>query len=78
MEGILKCFIREDEPHTNRQIEYIIRQLNSQDPEDPGVPADDPDQEEDEDEEEDDPDIELGPDKDEQVRNDDDMNTFSS
>lgn len=29
MEEILRCFIKEDQPDMNRQIEFIIKQLNS-------------------------------------------------
>jgi len=29
MEEMLRCFIKEDQPDMNRQIEFIIKQLNS-------------------------------------------------
>ena len=29
MEEILKCFIKEDSPEMNRQIHFIIKQLNT-------------------------------------------------
>lgn len=29
MEEILRCFIKDDQPDMNRQIEFIIKQLNS-------------------------------------------------
>ena len=45
MEGILKCFIKEGQADMNRQIEFIIRQLNTEE---------EPDNTESDDEEDDD------------------------
>ncbi|KAI0215308.1 LisH domain-containing protein ARMC9 [Lamellibrachia satsuma] len=48
MEEILCCFVKEDQPDMNRQIEFIIKQLNStEEPEE--SESDDEDDEEDED-----------------------------
>ncbi|XP_071508991.1 lisH domain-containing protein ARMC9-like [Diadema antillarum] len=50
MEEILKCFIKEDTPEMNRQIHFIIKQLNSD------VTADDVDSDDEDDEDEEDQD----------------------
>ncbi|NWV15159.1 ARMC9 protein, partial [Ptilonorhynchus violaceus] len=51
MEEILHCFIKERNAEMVRQIEFVIKQLNSEEPFNDGVVSDD--EEEDEDEEED-------------------------
>ncbi|XP_064610280.1 lisH domain-containing protein ARMC9-like isoform X2 [Liolophura sinensis] len=61
MEEILKCFIKDDQPDMNRQIEFIIKQLNSEEQVDD---AESDDEEEDEDEEDQDA-MEADLDKDE-------------
>lgn len=48
MEDMLRCFLRDDEPDMNRQLEFIIKQLNSSDN---GADVDSDDDEDDEDEE---------------------------
>ncbi|PAA89742.1 hypothetical protein BOX15_Mlig005949g2 [Macrostomum lignano] len=51
LEAVLNCFIKEDSPDMNRQLEFIIRQLNSEeeaelrDSEDEAEPDDDEDEE---------------------------------
>ncbi|OWF46707.1 LisH domain-containing protein ARMC9 [Mizuhopecten yessoensis] len=64
MEEILRCFIKEDQPDMNRQIEFIIKQLNSTETVDEYA-SDDEDEEE---EEEDQDAMELDLDKDEPIR----------
>ncbi|XP_053379152.1 lisH domain-containing protein ARMC9-like isoform X2 [Mercenaria mercenaria] len=64
MEEILRCFIKEDQPDMNRQIEFIIKQLNSSEIVDE---YESDDEEEDEDEEDQDA-MEVDLDKDEIVR----------
>ncbi|XP_072516635.1 lisH domain-containing protein ARMC9 isoform X2 [Salminus brasiliensis] len=49
MEEILQCYTKEENPELNRQIEFIIKQLNSVE-----VPQDEPESDDEEDEEEDD------------------------
>ena len=61
MEEILRCFIKEDQPDMNRQIEFIIKQLNSTE----NVDEYDSDDEEEDEEEEDQDAMELDIDKDE-------------
>ncbi|XP_050819757.1 lisH domain-containing protein ARMC9 isoform X4 [Gopherus flavomarginatus] len=63
MEEILRCFIKEGNAEMIRQIEFIIRQLNSEEPLDDSVESDD--EEEDEDDEEDHDTMEADLDKDE-------------
>ncbi|XP_044887131.1 lisH domain-containing protein ARMC9 isoform X1 [Mauremys mutica] len=63
MEEILRCFIKEGNAEMIRQIEFIIKQLNSEDPLDDSVESDD--EEEDEDDEEDHDTMEADLDKDE-------------
>ncbi|KAK3104927.1 hypothetical protein FSP39_013356 [Pinctada imbricata] len=66
MEEILRCFIKEDQPDMNRQIEFIIKQLNSAETVDDYASDD-----EEEDEEEEDQDaMELDLDKDEPIQSD--------
>ncbi|XP_041378217.1 lisH domain-containing protein ARMC9-like isoform X2 [Gigantopelta aegis] len=65
MEEILKCFIKENQHDTNRQIEFIIKQLNSSENVDD---VDSDDEEEEDDEEEDQDALEADIDKDEVVR----------
>ena len=48
MEEILRCFIKDDQPDMNRQIEFIIKQLNSVEEPDETSESDDEDEEEDE------------------------------
>ncbi|XP_064642056.1 lisH domain-containing protein ARMC9-like isoform X2 [Lineus longissimus] len=48
MEEILKCFIKDGQPDMNRQIEFIIKQLNSSEESDDAESDDDDDEEEDE------------------------------
>ncbi|XP_077998887.1 lisH domain-containing protein ARMC9-like isoform X2 [Glandiceps talaboti] len=50
LEEILRCFLKGDNPDMNRQIQFIIKQLNSNDAPDDGNDSDD--EEEDDDEEE--------------------------
>lgn len=64
MEEILRCFIKDDQPDMNRQIEFIIKQLNSTETVD-DYTSDDEDEEE---EEEDQDAMELDLDKDEPIR----------
>lgn len=64
MEEILRCFIKDDQPDMNRQIEFIIKQLNSTEVVDE---YESDDEEEDEDEEDQDA-MEVDLDKDEVVR----------
>ncbi|KAK6177323.1 hypothetical protein SNE40_015447 [Patella caerulea] len=62
MEAILKCFIKDDQPDMNRQIEFIIKQLNSNE----AAEEEDGDEDgEDEDGEEDQDTLEADLDKDE-------------
>ncbi|KAL5011227.1 hypothetical protein ScPMuIL_011690 [Solemya velum] len=61
MEEILRCFIKEDQPDMNRQIEFIIKQLNSTE----SVDEYESDDEEDEEDEEDQDAMESDLDKDE-------------
>ncbi|XP_053896327.1 lisH domain-containing protein ARMC9 isoform X1 [Malaclemys terrapin pileata] len=63
MEEILRCFIKEGNAEMIRQIEFIIKQLNSEEPLDDSVESDD--EEEDEDDEEDHDTMEADLDKDE-------------
>ncbi|XP_023966054.2 lisH domain-containing protein ARMC9 isoform X2 [Chrysemys picta bellii] len=63
MEEILRCFIKEGNAEMIRQIEFIIKQLNSEEPSDDSVESDD--EEEDEDDEEDHDTMEADLDKDE-------------
>ncbi|XP_071147269.1 lisH domain-containing protein ARMC9-like isoform X3 [Mytilus galloprovincialis] len=67
MEEILRCFIKEDQPDMNRQIEFIIKQLNSIET----VDEYDSDDEEEEEEEEDQDAMELDIDKDESFKPED-------
>ncbi|XP_027606855.1 lisH domain-containing protein ARMC9 isoform X2 [Pipra filicauda] len=63
MEEILRCFIKEGNAEMIRQIEFIIKQLNSEEPLNDGIVSDD--EEEEEDEEEDHDILEADLDKDE-------------
>ncbi|KAH9490004.1 LisH domain-containing protein armc9 [Bulinus truncatus] len=65
MEEILKCFLKENQPDMNRQIEFIIKQLNSNEN---GEEYDSDEEDEDEDEEEDQEMLETDLDKDEILR----------
>ncbi|XP_059167158.1 lisH domain-containing protein ARMC9-like [Physella acuta] len=65
MEEILKCFLKDKEPDMNRQIEFIIKQLNSSES---GEDYESDEEEEDEDEEEDQEMLEADLDKDEIIR----------
>ncbi|XP_070206973.1 lisH domain-containing protein ARMC9-like isoform X2 [Littorina saxatilis] len=65
MEEILRCFIKDDQPDMNRQIEFIIKQLNSSEN---GEDYESDDEEDDEEEEEDQDALEADLDKDEVVR----------
>ncbi|XP_062594283.1 lisH domain-containing protein ARMC9-like isoform X1 [Saccostrea cucullata] len=67
MEEILRCFIKDDQPDMNRQIEFIIKQLNSAET----VDEYESDDEEDDEEEEDQDAMELDLDKDEDIQIDD-------
>lgn len=67
MEEILRCFIKEDQPDMNRQIEFIIKQLNSTE----AVDEYDSDDEEEDEEEEDQDAMELDIDKDESFKPED-------
>ncbi|XP_032821750.1 lisH domain-containing protein ARMC9 isoform X2 [Petromyzon marinus] len=58
MEEILSCFVKEGNVETNRQIEFIIKQLNSDSP-DEGVESDDEEQEEEDEEEQDGMELDL-------------------
>ncbi|XP_066458915.1 lisH domain-containing protein ARMC9 isoform X2 [Eleutherodactylus coqui] len=53
MQEVLRCFIKEGNRDMNRQIEFIIRQLNSEDKFDEAVESDDDEEVEDEEEEQD-------------------------
>ncbi|KAM4771316.1 lisH domain-containing protein ARMC9 [Rhinophrynus dorsalis] len=53
MEELLRCFIREGNADMNRQIEFIIRQLNSEEKPEEAAESDDDEEEEDGDEEQD-------------------------
>ncbi|NXK85680.1 ARMC9 protein, partial [Formicarius rufipectus] len=53
MEEILRCFIKEGNAEMIRQIEFIIKQLNSEEPLNDDVVSDDEEEEEDEDEDHD-------------------------
>ncbi|XP_068137383.1 lisH domain-containing protein ARMC9 isoform X2 [Hyperolius riggenbachi] len=53
MQEILKCFIKEGNPDMNRQIEFIIRQLNSEEKFDEASESDDEEEAEDDEEEQD-------------------------
>ncbi|XP_050163803.1 lisH domain-containing protein ARMC9 isoform X1 [Myiozetetes cayanensis] len=50
MEEILRCFIKEGNAEMNRQIEFVIKQLNSEEPLNDAVVSDDEEKEEDEEE----------------------------
>ncbi|NWR32205.1 ARMC9 protein, partial [Tachuris rubrigastra] len=50
MEEILRCFIKEGNAEMNRQIEFIIKQLNSEEPLNDSIVSDDEEEEEDEEE----------------------------
>uniref|UniRef100_A0A8B9L421 LisH domain-containing protein ARMC9 n=1 Tax=Astyanax mexicanus TaxID=7994 RepID=A0A8B9L421_ASTMX len=52
MEEILRCYTKEENPELNRQIQFIIDELNSVE-----EPQDEPDSEDDEDDEDDDEDV---------------------
>ncbi|XP_036624999.1 lisH domain-containing protein ARMC9 isoform X3 [Trichosurus vulpecula] len=65
MEEILRCFIKEGNAEMIRQIEFIIKQLNSEDPLDTILESDD---EEEEDDEEDQDTMESDLDKDEVIQ----------
>ncbi|KAM9002433.1 lisH domain-containing protein ARMC9 isoform 1-T3 [Sarcophilus harrisii] len=65
MEEILRCFIKEGNAEMIRQIEFIIKQLNSEDPPDMILESDD---EEEEDDEEDHDTMESDLDKDEVIQ----------
>ncbi|GFO05722.1 lish domain-containing protein armc9, partial [Plakobranchus ocellatus] len=65
MEEILRCFLKDDQPDMNRQIEFIIKQLNS---DENGEDYESDEEEDDEDEEEDQEMLEADLDKDEPVR----------
>ncbi|ELU06099.1 hypothetical protein CAPTEDRAFT_181527 [Capitella teleta] len=64
MEEMLQCFIKEGQPDMNRQIEFIIKQLNSTDEPD----HEDSDDEEEEEDEEDQDAMEADLDKDEAIQ----------
>lgn len=65
MEEILRCFLKDEQPDMNRQIEFIIKQLNS---DENGEDYESDEEEDDEDEEEDQEMLEADLDKDEPVR----------
>lgn len=65
MEEILRCFIKDNQPDMNRQIEFIIKQLNSSEN---GEDYESDDEEEDDEEDEDQDSLESDLDKDEIVR----------
>ncbi|XP_041126711.1 lisH domain-containing protein ARMC9 isoform X2 [Polyodon spathula] len=48
MEELLRCFSKEGNAEMNRQIEFIIKQLNSEDVSEDGVDSDDEDEDDDE------------------------------
>ncbi|WAR15651.1 ARMC9-like protein [Mya arenaria] len=64
MEEILRCFIKEDQPDMNRQVEFIIKQLNSTEV----VDEYESDDEDDDEDEEDQDAMEVDLDKDEIIR----------
>uniref|UniRef100_W5MBW3 LisH domain-containing protein ARMC9 n=1 Tax=Lepisosteus oculatus TaxID=7918 RepID=W5MBW3_LEPOC len=53
LEEILHCFSKEENAEMNRQIEFIIKQLNSEEVSEDGPQSDDEDEEDDEDEDQD-------------------------
>ncbi|MBN3321431.1 ARMC9 protein, partial [Atractosteus spatula] len=53
LEEILHCFSKEENAEMNRQIEFIIKQLNSEEVSEDGPESDDEDEEDDEDEDQD-------------------------
>ncbi|XP_064418261.1 lisH domain-containing protein ARMC9 [Latimeria chalumnae] len=59
MEEILQCFVKDGNPEVNRQIEFIIKQLNSEEVLDDGLESDDEDEEEDGEEEQDAMEVDL-------------------
>lgn len=59
MEEILECFLKDDNPDMTRQIQFIIKQLNSDDPSATNEPESDDEDEEDDDDEGDAIDAEL-------------------
>lgn len=59
MEEILECFLKDDNPDMTRQIQFIIKQLNSDDPSATNTPESDDEDEEDDDDEGDAIDAEL-------------------
>ncbi|XP_016060164.1 PREDICTED: lisH domain-containing protein ARMC9 isoform X2 [Miniopterus natalensis] len=65
MEDILRCFMKEGNAEMTRQIEFIIKQLNSEEPPAAGLESDD---DEDEDDEEDHDTMEADLDKDELIQ----------
>ncbi|XP_077343803.1 lisH domain-containing protein ARMC9 [Lithobates pipiens] len=67
MQEILRCFIKEGNTDMNRQIEFIIRQLNSEEMFDEAAESDDEEEADDEEEEEDDV-LEENLDKDEAIQ----------
>ncbi|XP_058257570.1 lisH domain-containing protein ARMC9 isoform X1 [Hemibagrus wyckioides] len=52
LEEILRCYMKEENPELNRQMEFIIKQLNSED-----TPKDEPESGDEEEDEEDDEDV---------------------
>ncbi|KAM5164049.1 lisH domain-containing protein ARMC9 isoform 2-T3 [Mantella aurantiaca] len=66
MQEILRCFIKEGNADMNRQIEFIIRQLNSEEKFDDAVDSDDEEEADDEEEEQDA--LEADLDKDEAIQ----------
>lgn len=65
MEELLRCFSKEGNIEMNRQIEFIIKQLNSEEVSEDGVDSDDEDEDEDDDDEEDQDAMEADLDKEE-------------
>ncbi|PVD35296.1 hypothetical protein C0Q70_02256 [Pomacea canaliculata] len=65
MEEILRCFIKDDQPDMNRQIEFIIKQLNSNEN---GEEYESDDEDDDEEDEEDQDALEADLDKEELLR----------
>ncbi|XP_051980482.1 lisH domain-containing protein ARMC9 isoform X2 [Xyrauchen texanus] len=53
MEEILRCYTKEENPELNRQIEFIIKQLNSADVPEHEIESDDEEDDDDDDDEED-------------------------
>nr|CDS15161.1 lisH domain containing protein ARMC9 [Echinococcus granulosus] len=53
LEGILSCFMREDQQELNRQFEYIIKQMHTSDHNEDGASDDDENDDDDDDDEED-------------------------